>query len=244
MSLSLWRELPDGLLRMKYPRWKRLPRDVQPLIVELAARQNFTCAFCKRARGLEVEHDHAPEEGAGDVYTIYNIRGLVCRSCNWHLGMHEAEQRGEYVTWENFDCKISDHDYGTYVCAYEHRVRPLIETLLEQRFGTLIYWRRRIVLQKFDDWKEWDEEYPWRWGFEEIKAKRYGRVRTPRQAILALSACMQFVLAEIKKNPNYEPPDAFFELMVRVKPWMDKIRPLVEARMKFVGTDQPVNGLS
>lgn len=98
------------------------------------------------------------------------------------------------------------------------------------------------MLEKFDDWKEWRMKYPWRWGFEEIKDKRHGRIRTPRQAILTLSAYVRFALDEFKKNPDYEPPEAFFELMVRVRPLIDRIRPLVEARMKFAGTDQPLNG--
>jgi hypothetical protein len=49
---------------------------------------------------------------------------------------------------------------------------------------------------------------------------------------------MRYVLEEFKKNPDYEPPEAFLELMVRVKPLLDKIRPIAEERLKSIGGDQ------
>jgi DNA-binding transcriptional regulator/RsmH inhibitor MraZ len=55
MSLSLWQQLPANLLRMKYPRWKKLTHDIQQLVVELAEQQKFTCAFCKQAHELCAE---------------------------------------------------------------------------------------------------------------------------------------------------------------------------------------------
>jgi hypothetical protein len=53
-------------------------------------------------------------------------------------------------------------------------------------------------------------------GFDEIKDKRYGKIRTPRQFIQTLSACVQFVKGELEKNPDYQPPEEFLKVMVRV----------------------------
>src|SRR5262245_41913153 len=78
-------ELPEGFLKMKFKSWAKLPHEVRDVIVELANKQKFKCALCFRDRGLIVEHDHYPEEGPGHPITIYNIRGLVCSGCNWHL---------------------------------------------------------------------------------------------------------------------------------------------------------------
>lgn len=74
----------------------RLDPGVRKLVVELARAQNFKCAFCDATRGLIIEHDHYPERGTGDKPTVYNIRGLACSGCNWHLGMYEADERGDY----------------------------------------------------------------------------------------------------------------------------------------------------
>jgi hypothetical protein len=90
------------------------------------------------------------------------------------------------------------------------------------------------MLDKFYGWREWGEAYPWRWGFEEIKEKRYGGIRTPRQAIKAISACMQFVVEQRRKDPDFEPPEAFFALMAQIKPLMDRLRPIVEARLQVI----------
>jgi len=85
--------LPDGFFRIEYKRWCKLSYSVQEVILRLAERQNFKCAFCDRRRGLEIEHDHDTEEGPWDSYTFYNIRGLVCRRHNWQLMVYEQEQR-------------------------------------------------------------------------------------------------------------------------------------------------------
>jgi hypothetical protein len=85
MSQSLWQSLPAGFLKKKYPAWDRLDQ-----------------------HGLEIEHDHDPEHGDGDRPTIYNIRGLVCRGCNWQLMMYEKKERGEYTGWVNFYCGITE----------------------------------------------------------------------------------------------------------------------------------------
>src|ERR1700730_7845934 len=94
MSLILWNQLPAGFLKMNYKRWVRLGHAIQQLIVELASEQHFKCALCSEDQALEVDHDHDPEHGTGDVLTIYNIRGLACHRCNWHLMVYEKDQRG------------------------------------------------------------------------------------------------------------------------------------------------------
>ena len=114
MSRDLWQKLPEGFLDMSYATWHRQSLDVQRTIVELAHSQNFKCALCRDTRPLVVDHDHEPEEGPGKPYTIYNIRGLVCQQCNWHLGFHEQEERGGGVFgWENVSCKISRKNMKT-----------------------------------------------------------------------------------------------------------------------------------
>jgi DNA-directed RNA polymerase subunit RPC12/RpoP len=92
---------------MKYRSWVRLPGDVRQAIVDLADRQSYKCTHCEQNRSLEIEHDHEPEYGPGYPYTIYNIRGLACRGCNWQIMMYEKEERGEFTEWANFSCYIS-----------------------------------------------------------------------------------------------------------------------------------------
>ncbi|HEY6331937.1 MAG TPA: hypothetical protein VI756_21595, partial [Blastocatellia bacterium] len=87
-------------------------------------------------------------------------------------------------------------------------------------------------LDKFDEWKEYGGRYPWYWGFEEIKEKRYGGIRTPKQFLRTLTACVQFFAEELKKDPNYRPPETFTKLMVRIRPMLDSIRPIVQARLE------------
>src|SRR4051812_5587086 len=101
MGHELWERLPPGLLRMKPRAWHKLDYDVRRLIVDLAERQKLQCVFCSTSRSLEIEHDHYPDIGTGDRYTVYNIRGLVCRRCNWHLMVYEKEDAGDYLGWDN-----------------------------------------------------------------------------------------------------------------------------------------------
>jgi hypothetical protein len=234
MSFKLWQKLPEEFLKMKYGAWVRLDDDVKLLVVALANKQSFKCVYCSRKSSLVIEHDHDPEHGASDRYTIYNVRGLVCSRCNWHLMLYEKDERGEHRGWDHVDSYISSHEYENYVYAYECRTGPLLEELLEERLGSRNYWRRRIFLGKFDDWKYEGGEYPWCWGFEEIKDERYGSIRTPAQFIRALSACVQFVSDELKKDPNFRPPESFFKIMVLVEPLMDKVRPIVGERLKVI----------
>lgn len=239
--MSLWEELPDGFLKMKRPTWSRLDYEVRLLITELARNQDFKCAHCGKERGLEIEHDHDPEHGPGDRYTIYNIRGLVCRRCNWHIGLYEADQRGDYRDWPDVFIVISDREYENYVYVYECRVSPLLEAMLEERLGSQNYWRRRLFLQKFDEWREWGGRYPWYRGFEEIKDQKYGRIRTPKQFLRTLYALMQYVVEQLRQDPEYQPPAEFLEIMVRVKPLFDSIRPIAEEKLRAIGGGEDVN---
>ena len=235
MSLILWNKLPYGFLNMKFRRWSKLGRDVQLLILELASEQKFKCALCSRDQDLVVEHDHDPEYGPGKPITIHNIRGLACQRCNWHLMIYEKDKNGEYRGFDEVYSHISDQRWESYIYAYECRVGALREARLERELGSLNYWRRRLFLDKFDDWQEYGGRYPWYWGFGEIKDQKYGKIRTPLQFIKTLSACVEFVKGEMDKDPNYEPSETFLEVIFRIKPLLDELRPVVEARMLELG---------
>ncbi len=97
----------------------RLDLDVRELVVELARGQNFKCAFCDETQDLIIEHDHYPERGSGDKPTIYNIRGLACSGCNWHLGMYEADERGDYRGFDDAYIRIDENDFYPYAQAYD-----------------------------------------------------------------------------------------------------------------------------
>lgn len=224
LSLELWKKLPAGLLRMKFKAWDRLDHEIKLLVFELAEKQEFKCAHCDQGHRLEIEHDHEPEHGPSDKYTIYNIRSLACRRCNWHLRLYEKNKNGEFWDWENAESNISDSEYERYISEYECRVEPLLEAWQKVKLGMPNYWRRRSLLAKFDDWKEGWQAFPWRWGFEEIKDKKYGRIRTPKRFMRTLIALMEFVAEETKRDPNYQPPEKFFELMARVRPIIDTIK--------------------
>jgi hypothetical protein len=234
MSLVLWNKLPRGFLKKGFKGWDRLDYDVKLLIVELAEEQKFKCAHCNSERGLIVEHDHSPEFGGGDRYTIYNIRGLVCQRCNWHLMVYEKDRSGEYRGFDEVYSYISDQEYESYIYAYDCRVITLYEESLKERMGVLKYLRRRSFLDRFDDW-EWRGHYPWHWEFDEIKDQKYGNIRTPLRFIKTLAACVQFVEGELENNPAYEPPEKFVEVIFRMKPLMDELRPVVEARLLVLG---------
>jgi hypothetical protein len=120
------------------------------------------------------------------------------------------------------------------VYRYECRVDVLIEEELENRLGPVNYCKRRSVLDKFDEWKDWGTApFPGdRWGLKEIKEKRHGMIRTPRHFIRTLSAVLAFTAEELKKDPNFRPPDSLLELLARLKPLVGQIRPIVEARLK------------
>jgi hypothetical protein len=234
LGSSLWEKLPADFLKKNYRAWCQLDGEVQLLIVELAGEQYFKCAFCSRTRGLIIEHDHDPDEGPGDRYTIYNIRGLVCQRCNWHIGIYETDQRGDYRGWDNVSSSdISDGQYEDYIYAYGGRLRQLREDELKRTCPN--YWARRLVIDKFDGWREWGREYPWVWGFEEIKEKRHGKIRTPMQFIRTLAACVNFLREQIEKDPNFRPSEQILKNLTQIKSFMDRIRPVVEARLTELG---------
>jgi hypothetical protein len=235
MSLVLWNKLPNGFLNMKFKRWATLDHDVRLLIVELASEQKFKCALCSQTRALVVEHDHDPEYGPGKPITIHNIRWLACQRCNWHLMVYEKDRNGEHRGFDEAYSYVSDHEWESYIYAYECRVGALREARLEKELGSLNYWRRRNFLSRFDGWQEWGGRYPWHWGFDEIKDQKYGKIRTPLQFIKSLAACVQFVKGELEKNPEYEPPEKFLEVIFRIKPLMDELRPIVGARLLELG---------
>lgn len=219
MSSALWRKLPHRFLRMKFERYDELDHEVKRLIVDLASDQKFKCALCSRDSNLIVEHDHEPQEGCGSTYTIYNIRGLVCSRCNWHLMVYEKEASGEYIDWENASSYLSSREYEDYIYTYECRVGSLIETLLEKRIPN--YWHRRLILDRFDDWY-YEGGQPPLW-YRRHKQKEAVKIETPEDFIRGLTAIVKFVGDQIKKDPNYEPPEIFFKLMVRIRPIIDQV---------------------
>jgi Recombination endonuclease VII len=172
-------DLPKGFLRLGLDRWLRFEPELRNLIVKLAREQNFRCALCSTERGLIVEHDHDPYIGEGRRPTIYNTRGIVCDRCNRHIDFYEQRERGDY-DWDHVSICFSDSDYDAYIDVYNTRVLDLWEKDLQARLGGR-YWRRRLFVDKFYDWQEGWHDFPWRWEFEEIKEKRHGRIRTPKQ---------------------------------------------------------------
>jgi hypothetical protein len=244
MSLVLWNKLPDGFLKIKFKRWAKLDYDVRLLIVELADKQKFKCALCSRQRDLVVEHDHYPEHGTGERFSVYNIRGLACQRCNWHLMIYEKDRDGEHRGFDEAYSYINDGAYENYIYAYDYRVGSLYEEFLRKTMEPRNYWRRRNLLFKFDDWREYGGHYPWYWGFDEIKDQKYGKIRTPLQFFKTLTACLQFVKGEMDKNPDYQPSEKFLEAIFRIKPFLDELRPLVEARMLELGERNNIGALA
>lgn len=226
MSFDLWRKLPENFLRMKYPRFCKLNEDVKKLIVELAETQKFKCAICKNtARNLVVDHDHNPDEGPGDQFTIFNIRGLVCQGCNWDLGFFEKEERGEAFGWEGVECKLWSGDYEAYKYEYECRVSALREALLKKRIPN--YWHRKLVLDRFDAWYH-EGGRPPRW-YQEYKEQQFWKIETPDDFFRVLVALLKYYSEQFEKNPSYEPPEEFWQMMERIQPLMAQVEVAVGA---------------
>jgi hypothetical protein len=227
MSFELWQELPELFLKMKYPRWSRLDQDVKRLIVELAIDQKFKCALCEsRDRNLVVDHDHYPEEGPGDRFTVYNVRGLVCQGCNWDLAFYETEGAGGDFGWENVSCKISSDDYDDYVYVYQCRVAPLVEAAQVKRIGCRNPWHRSSTLQKFDDWFYEGEQPPlWYQRYEEEESRR---IETPEDAVRVLTAIVQFANEQFEKDPNFEPGEEFWKLIAWIRPIIEQAKAIKE----------------
>jgi len=233
MSFILWQRLPRGFLKKQYRAWDKLDYDVKALIVRLAEEQKFKCVHCPRERNLIIEHDHYPEYGSGDKPTEFNIRGLVCQRCNVHLMMYEKDLNGECRALSDAYCYISSSEWETYIYAYDCRVIALSENRLKERMGDAKYYRRRMFLDKFDDWKEWVPRkrlYPWHWGFDEIKKRKRHTIRTPEQFFKVLAVILEYLKSELAKNPDWEPPEEMVPALLRIKEFMDELYPMIEAR--------------
>lgn len=232
--MSDWKDLPDGFLRLGYDRWRRFDSALQDLIVKLAREQQFRCALCTANRDLIVEHDHDPYIGDYKRPTTYNTRGLVCHACNRHIDFYEQRERGEYG-WDHVLIRFSDLDYEDYIDAYNRRVLALWENDLRKRMGDARYYRRKRFVTKFYDWREgWDDDYPWTSHFEEIRHRKQW-IRDPALFFRTLLALMNFYVDYKQKNPDYQPPEDFIRVVVRVKPMLDELRPIVEARLRERG---------
>lgn len=244
MSDHLWHQLPAGFLKKTARGWLRLDRDIRELVVELARAQKFKCAFCDAAKNLIIEHDHWPDRGSGDKLTVYNVRGLACPRCNWHLGMYEADQRGDYRGFDDASIHISEYDFEPYSYAYDCRVQELIEKEIERELGPRIYWRRVLALQKFDDWQERSRwQYPPRSYFAEIKRRRRSIIRTPEQFLETAAACIRFLAEQKRKNPDYEIPETFLRVLTQIKSFLDEIWPQIEGRYREIQADKQAASL-
>jgi hypothetical protein len=220
MSFALWQKLPEGFLKKGFSGWSQLDYGVKQLVVELARYQKFKCALCNNNKVLVIEHDHEPEEGRGNRPTIYNIRGLVCTACNNDLSVYEREERREYSGLENVTSRLSSREYEDYIDVYKCRISPLLEVAHERRVGCANVWHRRLILQKFDDWYYEGGQPPSWW--RRYKENENREIRTPEQFLRTLIACMQFVVEELKKDPNFQPPENFLKIMVRIQPIIEQ----------------------
>ena len=214
MSLAFWDTMPAGFLKMGYKSWRKLDSGVKQVVAELAESQEFRCALCPETRNLVIDHDYEPEEGRGDPYTMFNVRGLVCQGCNWHLMAYEKQENGEYFGWENAESRISSGEYESYDYVYRCRVSPLIEAVLEQRMGSANYWRRQLILQRFDAWHDDGERSEWR---DRWARRQAWKIKTPEQFIERMQALMKFYSEHIDENPDFVLPDEFIKLVVMVR---------------------------
>lgn len=48
---------------------------------------------------------------------------------------------------------------------------------------------------------------------------------------MTLAALMKFYATEMEKDPSYEPPEPFIQILDRLKPLFDVLRPVIEARL-------------
>jgi hypothetical protein len=227
--MSDWNDLPGGFLRLGFNRWLRFDPELRDLIVKLARDQHFRCALCSTNCDLIVEHDHYPYIGEGERPTVYNTRGLVCNRCNRHIDFYEQRERGD-GGWDHVNICFSDHHYGAYILAYDCRVLALWEDDLEKRLGYR-YWRRRQFVDKFYEWRKGWIEYPWKSYFQEIRIRKKW-AKNPVLFFETIIACIKFVLAEKEKNADYQPPDDFIRVAFQIKPFIEQLRPIVEARLE------------
>lgn len=228
----MWEQLPFGFLRRKFRSFMRLDYDARKLVIELAYQQKFKCALCSSTRNLIIEHDHEPFEGSGESPTVHNIRGLVCSRCNSDLSVYERYERGEYYGLEYVTPRISSYEYERYIYAYDCRVFSLRELLLERRVPN--YWHRRLILLRFDSWYYDGHPPPASW--LSYKRNRQLEIKTPEEALRILIACMEFVINERKRNPDFDPPDEFFKMLHVAEPIFDLARAQLVNRSEIART--------
>jgi hypothetical protein len=137
--------------------------------------------------------------------------------------VYEHTESGNYLNWENANSYITDNEYEKYIYAYDCRTGPLLETALEKRMGCRNPEHRRLVLQILD-MKYEERRFPW-----QHKRPQEQQIKTPEDALAALTACMQFVLSERERNPEYRPPDEFLGLMVRLQPFFQQLQAAVSS---------------
>ncbi|MCW5686069.1 MAG: hypothetical protein KIT85_16860 [Pseudolabrys sp.] len=225
MSQLPWNELPPRFLKKRHSSWKALRPEIQAVVVDLANKQGFKCALCDADSNLIIEHDHEPDEGAGDIFTIYNIRGLTCSRCNSALSVHERLERGEYVGLEISESRLSLHSYENYIGRYRSRVSPLIEAELERRMGSSNYWRRRNFMLKFDIWFYEGGNAPSWW----IR-HRSSEIRSMRKFFRVTEAMLDFINSEIVTNPKPEVLSRIITNLLSLKSVFEKIRTDLLAR--------------
>jgi hypothetical protein len=153
--------------------------------------------------------------------------------------MYEADARGDCRGWEDAYIYISERDFEPYAYAYECRILALFEEDLEHRLGPRNYWRRRLFLERADNFREWGGRSLWRSHFTELKERQRWRVRTPGQFWKVLAACMRFVVEETRRNPDFVIPDQFLLTLARVKPILDEIWPQIEDRYPGYPGEEP-----
>jgi hypothetical protein len=100
--------------------------------------------------------------------------------------IYEKDLHGEYRGFDDVDSYISNREWENYVHEYDCRINTLYESQLEERMGEAKYGRRRLFLDRFDDWKYWTarrQNYPWHWGIDEIK-ERKAQYRSDARTVL------------------------------------------------------------
>lgn len=216
MSIQFWKAMPQGFLKRGFRSFDKLDHSVKELIFDLGNKQNFECALCAQDRDLIIEHDH--ELGDRVPLTIFNIRGLVCQRCNQALKGCDMGERGYITSWENGYPYLSDGDYQEYKYRFDCRVERFTDAAHVRRVGCKNLEHRKRVLEILDRRYE-ERRFPWQQTPEEAWD---GEIKSPEHAIQVLAACMQFVVDQIKGDPNYEPPKAFIKLMNLVGPIIEE----------------------
>ncbi len=220
MSIQLWKEMPEGFLKKRFKAFDKLDHAVKRLIVDLAKDQKFKCAFsfCDKKYVLEIEHE------PGEKLSYTNIRGLVCHRCNLALRAYEMEERGEYSSWENGHPYIGDDEVEAYRYTFECRKDLLIDALEEKRMGPVKYWRKKRILDMLDARYE-ERRLPWQHRSDETWD---GKIRSPEHALRVLAGCMQFVVEQLKKDQNYQPPENFLKVTAQIHPIIEEAKAVRE----------------